>query len=123
MEPPGQPVPLPRGPPGLQAEFDAMLRDFGVLPSPGLGDRRQLDAVDIPYAEVPWWAYGLAFEARAAGRPLLLTALETCAVARDPVGDGTVPFTIHITEGPLVDRLSNRNCWVEAGRGTLLHRA
>lgn len=120
MERLGEEAPLPRGPQGLQLEFDAMLRDFGILPTAGLGEVRALDSLGSPYDAVPWWAYGLAFEVRARQGAVLLTALETCAVGRD--SHGSVPCTVHICEGPLEARLAQRSAWVEAGRGELVQR-
>jgi len=119
IEVPGQIVQLPRGPPNKQLEFDAMLRDFGVVPPAGMGEVRQLDARSMPYASAPWWAYGLAFEVRARGRPVMLTALETCCVAK---GVQEVQCSVHVCEGPLAQMLSRRNAWKEAGGGRLLHR-
>jgi len=122
MEAAGQMVPLPRGPEKMRSEFEAMLRDFGLLASVGLGEQKVLSALAMPYNAVTWWAYGLAFEVRAKSRPVLITALETCAVARD--GDSSQPIacTVHICEGPLENRLAQRQAWVEAGRGSLVHR-
>merc|ERR1712070_1030988 len=77
----------------------------------------------MPYAAASWWSYGLAFEVRAKGRAISVTALETCAVARDVRNwIGGVQCTVHQCEGPLSERLSQRTAWVEAGAGTLYHR-
>jgi len=119
IEVPGRPVQPPRGPPHKQAEFEAMLRDFGVVPLASLGEVRRLDSMSIPYEAAPWWAYGLAFEIRANSRAALLTALETCGVAKDR---SEVPCSVHVCEGPLAHMLSRRNAWQQAGKGQLLHR-
>jgi len=135
LEVKGHPVPPPKAPEHMRDEFDAMLRDFGILPSMGIGERRLLLAMAMPYSAVPWWAYGLAFEVRTKRRPILLTALETCGVTRegDEVSEGgsptatapappPVPCTLHVAEGPLRERLGQRSAWIEVGRGTLAHR-
>lgn len=106
----------------MRSEFEAMLRDFGILPSVGLGEQRLLNALAMPYNSVSWWAYGLAFEVRAKNCPVLITALETCAVSRSGDGSRPIACTVHICEGPLDLRLSQRHAWIEAGRGFLTHR-
>lgn len=130
----GHPVQPPQAPEHLKAEFEAMLRDFGILPSMGMGQRCLLVAMHVSYLTVPWWAYGLAFEVHAKQRPVLVTALETCAVwsedNEDNEADGDeglvprpgLPCTVHVAEGPLKDRLGQRAAWAEVGRGILAHR-
>mmetsp|Transcript_14448 Transcript_14448/g.32161 ORF Transcript_14448/g.32161 Transcript_14448/m.32161 type:complete len:619 (-) Transcript_14448:121-1977(-) len=134
-EDPEHPAPLPKGPDHARPQFEAMLRSFGLLPgvTPGgagaafASGTRELDTTltqgMMPYAAASWWSYGLAFEVRAKGRIISVTALETCAVTKDEHSYiGGVRCTVHQCEGPLGERLSQRTAWVEAGAGTLYHR-